>query len=67
MLWIKSLINLNKAQEVEKYSIFVNLGTKLLRMRIVLDRVDDAFHFEAKNEEGNIVHIDGSPSIGGNG
>ena len=36
-------------------------------MRIVLDRVDDAFHFEAKNEEGNIVHIDGSPSIGGSG
>ena len=36
-------------------------------MRIVLDRVDDAFHFGAKNEEGNIVHIDGSPSIGGNG
>ncbi len=36
-------------------------------MRIILDRVDDAFHFEAKNEEGNIVHIDGSPSIGGGG
>lgn len=36
-------------------------------MRIVLDRVDDAFHFEAKNEEGNIVHIDGAPSIGGSG
>lgn len=36
-------------------------------MRIVLDRVDDAFHFEARNEEGNIVHIDGAPSIGGSG
>ena len=36
-------------------------------MRIVLERVDDAFHFEAKNEEGNVVHIDGSPSIGGKG
>jgi len=36
-------------------------------MRIVLDRVDDAFHFEAKNEEGNIVHIDGAPAIGGSG
>ena len=36
-------------------------------MRIVLNRVDDAFHFEAKNDEGNIVHIDGSPSIGGSG
>ena len=36
-------------------------------MKIVLDRVDDAFHFEAKNEEGNVVHIDGSPAIGGSG
>ncbi len=63
----KSLINLNKAHGLKKQPIFVNLGTKLLRMRIVLDRVDDAFHFEAKNEEGNIVHIDGSPSIGGAG
>ena len=36
-------------------------------MKIVLDRLDDAFHFEAKNEEGNSVHIDGSPSIGGKG
>lgn len=36
-------------------------------MKIVLDRVDDAFHFEAKNEEGNVVHIDGAPAIGGHG
>lgn len=36
-------------------------------MRIVLDRVDNAFHFEAKNEEGNSVHIDGAPDIGGSG
>lgn len=36
-------------------------------MRIVLNRVDDAFHFEAKNEDGNIVHIDGAPAIGGSG
>ena len=36
-------------------------------MRIVLDRVDNAFHFEAKNEDGNLVHIDGSPDIGGSG
>lgn len=34
-------------------------------MKIVLDRVDDAFHFEAKNEDGNVVHIDGAPAIGG--
>lgn len=36
-------------------------------MKIVLNRVDDAFHFEAKNEEGNTVHIDGAPAIGGSG
>lgn len=36
-------------------------------MKIVLDRVDDAFHFEAKNEDGNLVHIDGAPAIGGSG
>ncbi len=36
-------------------------------MRIVLNRVDDAFHFEAKNEDGKVVHIDGAPAIGGSG
>lgn len=36
-------------------------------MKIVLDRVDDAFHFEAKNEDGKIVNIDGAPAIGGHG
>mgnify|MGYP006145725453 CR=1 FL=1 len=34
-------------------------------MKIVLDRVDNAFHFEAKNEDGKIVNIDGAPAIGG--
>jgi putative redox protein len=34
-------------------------------MKIVLDRVDDAFHFEAKNEDGKIVNIDGAPAVGG--
>ena len=34
-------------------------------MRIVLERIDDAFHFEAKNEDGKIVDIDGAPAIGG--
>lgn len=36
-------------------------------MKIVLNRVDDAFHFEAKNEDGNVVHIDGAQKIGGSG
>jgi len=34
-------------------------------MKIVLNRIDDAFHFEAENEDGKIVNIDGAPAIGG--
>ena len=34
-------------------------------MKIVLNRVNDACHMEAKNEEGNIIHIDGAPDVGG--
>jgi len=34
-------------------------------MRVELNRIDDAFHMEAKNEGGNSVHLDGSPAIGG--
>lgn len=34
-------------------------------MRIELKRLDDAFHFEAISETGNIAHMDGSENIGG--
>ena len=34
-------------------------------MKIVLERKNDAVHFEAKNEDGITVNIDGSPEIGG--
>jgi len=34
-------------------------------IKIELERLNDAFHLEAKNELGNVVHIDGSPDIGG--
>jgi putative redox protein len=34
-------------------------------MKIVLERKNDAVHFEAKNEDGVTVNIDGSPEIGG--
>ncbi|MBT1696896.1 OsmC family protein [Fulvivirgaceae bacterium PWU4] len=34
-------------------------------MKIELKRLNDAFHFEAANENGNSVHIDASPDIGG--
>lgn len=36
-------------------------------IRIELNRLNDAFHFEAKNEEGNAVHLDAAPAIGGSG
>lgn len=34
-------------------------------IKIELNRLNDAFHFEASNENGNSVHIDASPDIGG--
>lgn len=32
---------------------------------IQLKRLNDAFHLEAANEQGNTVHLDASPDIGG--
>lgn len=34
-------------------------------MKIELNRLNDGFHLEAVNEQGNIVHLDASPDIGG--
>ena len=34
-------------------------------IKIELNRLNDAFHFSAANENGNTVHIDASPDIGG--
>jgi putative redox protein len=34
-------------------------------MRIELKRLDDAFHFEAKSETGNIAEMDAGENIGG--
>lgn len=34
-------------------------------MKVELNRLDNDFYFEAKNEEGNIIHFDASPNIGG--
>ena len=36
-------------------------------MHITLQRLNDAVHFEAKNDDGNTIHLDGSPDIGGKG
>ena len=36
-------------------------------MHIILQRLNDAVHFEAKNDDGNTVSIDGSPDVGGEG
>lgn len=35
-------------------------------MKITLNRIDDAFNFEAKNEDGKTVLMDAAPAIGGN-
>lgn len=35
-------------------------------MKIILKRLDDAYHLEAKNEDGNTIETDGAPTIGGN-
>jgi putative redox protein len=34
-------------------------------MKINIKRIDNDFHMEATNEEGNTLFMDGSPSIGG--
>jgi putative redox protein len=34
-------------------------------MKIELNRLNDAFHLEAINEQGKSIHIDASPDIGG--
>lgn len=36
-------------------------------MIITLDRVGEPCHFEARNESGNVVHIDTTPEKGGTG
>lgn len=36
-------------------------------MKINIKRLDDNFHMEATNEEGNSIHMDSSPDIGGQG
>lgn len=34
-------------------------------MKITLKRLDDAFHFEGKNEDGKTIHLDAAGDIGG--
>lgn len=34
---------------------------------IELNRLNDGFHFSAENQDGNAVHLDASPDIGGTG
>jgi putative redox protein len=36
-------------------------------MKINIKRLNDDFHMEASNEDGNVLHMDGSPEIGGQG
>jgi putative redox protein len=34
-------------------------------VKIELNRLNDAYHFAAANDNGNVVHLDASPDIGG--
>ena len=34
-------------------------------MKIEISRLNDAYHFEAENEQGRKIHMDASPDIGG--
>ncbi len=36
-------------------------------MRVTLNRANDKVHFVASNSEGNTIHMDGSPAVGGEG
>ncbi len=36
-------------------------------MKVTLQRLNDAVHFEGKNEDGNTIQIDGNPNFGGEG
>ena len=41
-------------------------GTNILKkMNVQLKRLDDAYHFEACNEDGQAIHLDNSPEHGG--
>ena len=44
-----------------------NFTRKVLVMKINIKRMDADFHMEASNDEGNAIHIDASPEIGGHG
>jgi len=39
---------------------------KNTKMKITLERKNDNFHFELKNERGHIVNVDSRPEFGGN-
>ena len=41
--------------------------TKTLKMKIEIQRLDDAYHLRATNEDGNSVETDGALYIGGSG
>ena len=38
---------------------------KMNMIKVELSRLNDAFHMEARNEQGSVIHPDASPDIGG--
>lgn len=43
----------------------MNVEKKYKSLKVALNRVDDAFHFEAQGNDPITVHIDGAAAIGG--
>ena len=54
---------LNKSNSIPYFA--VELKDTYIYMVIKIDRLNDAFHFEASNEDGRSVLIDAAESIGG--
>ena len=49
---------------IRKFVDFAKAG-KSISMKVELKRLDDAFHFEARGEQGVTMHFDANPEIGG--
>lgn len=50
--------------EQKNFSLYARIISNMI---IQLKRLDDAFHLQASNEQGNTVETDAAPAIGGSG
>ena len=56
-----------KLTKVDNQPVTTLINPYQRSMKVTLQRLNDAVHFEAKNEDGNTIHLDGSPEVGGEG